>query len=129
MSWHPFGKLGSGEGRTVAAVYTTTRSCIPPINSQAVNAGAQERLGYPTQKPEALLNRIIRASSNEGDVVLDPFCGCGTTIASAQKLGRKWIGIGVTHLEVLTPSTRDSHRLDTDQTQIKKAILLCLICV
>ena len=52
---------------------------IPPINSQAA-----ERLGYPTQKPEALLERIIRASSNEGDVVLDPFCGCGTTIAVAQ---------------------------------------------
>jgi len=68
---------------------------IPPINSQA-----QERLGYPTQKPEALLERIISASSNEGDLVLDPFCGCGTTIASAQKLGRRWIGIDVTHLAI-----------------------------
>lgn len=68
---------------------------IPPINSQA-----QERLGYPTQKPEALLDRIISASSNPGEVVLDPFCGCGTTIASAQRLGRRWIGIDVTHLAV-----------------------------
>lgn len=59
-----------------------------------------ERLGYPTQKPLALLERIIEASSNEGDVVLDPFCGCGTTIAAAQKLGRKWIGIDVTHLSI-----------------------------
>ena len=68
---------------------------IPPINSQA-----QERLGYPTQKPEALLERIIRASSKKGDLVLDPFCGCGTTIAVAQRLGRKWIGIDITHLAI-----------------------------
>jgi hypothetical protein len=68
---------------------------IPPISSQA-----QERLGYPTQKPETLLTRIIQASSNEGDIVLDPFCGCGTTIAAAQKLNRKWIGIDVTWLAV-----------------------------
>jgi site-specific DNA-methyltransferase (adenine-specific) len=61
---------------------------------------AQERLGYPTQKPLALLERIINASSNPGDVVLDPFCGCGTTIAAAQKLGRKWIGINITHLSI-----------------------------
>ncbi len=68
---------------------------IPPINSQA-----QERLGYPTQKPLALLERIIQASSNPGDIVLDPFCGCGTAIAAAQKLGRKWIGIDITHLSI-----------------------------
>lgn len=59
-----------------------------------------ERLGYPTQKPLALLERIISAGSNPGDVVLDPFCGCGTTIAAAQKLGRRWIGIDVTHLSI-----------------------------
>ena len=74
---------------------------IPPINSQA-----QERLGYPTQKPEALLERILRTSSNPGDVVLDPFCGCGTTIAAAQKLGRAWIGIDVTHLAIGLIKTR-----------------------
>ena len=68
---------------------------IPPINSQA-----QERLRYPTQKPEALLERIIKASSNEGDVVLDPFCGCGTAIAVAQRLKRNWIGIDITHLAI-----------------------------
>jgi site-specific DNA-methyltransferase (adenine-specific) len=68
---------------------------IPPVNSQA-----KERLGYPTQKPIALLERIIQASSNEGDVVMDPFCGCGTAIAAAEKLGRKWIGIDVTHLAI-----------------------------
>ena len=57
-------------------------------------------MGYPTQKPLALLERIIQASSNPGDVVLDPFCGCGTAIAAAQKLGRKWIGIDITHLAI-----------------------------
>ncbi len=60
----------------------------------------KERLGYPTQKPLALLERIIQASSNEGDVVLDPFCGCGTAIDAAQKLNRQWIGIDVTHLSI-----------------------------
>lgn len=59
-----------------------------------------ERLGYPTQKPVALLERIISASSNPGDVVLDPFCGCGTTVHAAQKLGRQWIGIDVTPLAI-----------------------------
>ena len=68
---------------------------IPPINSQA-----QERLGYPTQKPRALLERIIAASSNPGDVVLDPFCGCGTAVDAAEKLGRRWLGIDITHLAI-----------------------------
>jgi len=76
-------------------VMGTVWSDISPLNSQA-----QERLGYPTQKPLALLERIITASSNEGDVVLDPFCGCGTTIHAAQKLKRSWIGIDVTHLAI-----------------------------
>ena len=75
---------------------------IPPINSQAA-----ERLGYPTQKPLALLERIINMSSNPDDIVLDPFCGCGTAIAAAQQLGRKWIGIDITHLAV----TLMKHRL------------------
>ena len=68
---------------------------IKPIGAQAA-----ERLGYPTQKPLALLERIIQASSNEGDLVLDPFCGCGTTICAAQKLKRRWIGIDITHLAI-----------------------------
>lgn len=59
-----------------------------------------EMLGYPTQKPEALLERIIKASSNEGDVVLDPFCGCGTAVAVAERLKRRWIGIDITHLAI-----------------------------
>ena len=62
--------------------------------------GSRERLGYPTQKPQALLERIIQVSSNPGDVILDPFCGCGTAVAAAHKLGRKWIGIDVTFLAV-----------------------------
>jgi len=65
-----------------------------------IHASAQERLGYPTQKPVALLERIVAASSNPGDVVLDPFCGCGTTVHAAEKLGRQWIGIDVTHLAI-----------------------------
>ena len=68
--------------------------------------GRREELGYPTQKPVALLERIIRASSNEGDTVLDPFCGCGTTVHAAQKLNRRWIGIDVTHLAVALIETR-----------------------
>lgn len=68
---------------------------LSPINSQS-----QERLGYPTQKPEALLERIIKASSNEGDVVGDFFCGCGTTISVAQKLNRQWLGADISHLAI-----------------------------
>lgn len=68
---------------------------IPPINSQAA-----ERLGYPTQKPEALLKRIIQASSNEGDTVLDAYCGCGTSVAVAQRLRRSWIGIDITYQSI-----------------------------
>jgi site-specific DNA-methyltransferase (adenine-specific) len=67
---------------------------------EALGSWTHERLGYPTQKPLALLERIISASSNEGDVVLDPFCGCGTAVHAAQKLGRQWIGIDVTHLAI-----------------------------
>ena len=83
--------LNEQEGGVMGTVWTD----ISPLNSQA-----QERLGYPTQKPVALLERILNASSNPGDVVLDPFCGCGTTVHAAQKLGRRWIGIDVTHLAI-----------------------------
>ena len=75
---------------------------IPDIwdDVDRINPVGSERLGYPTQKPVSLLERIISASSNAGDVVLDPFCGCGTTIAAAQKLGRRWVGIDITHLSI-----------------------------
>ena len=69
-------------------------------------ATGAESLDYPTQKPEALLERIILASSNEGDVVLDPFCGCGTAVAVAERLGRQWIGIDVTHLAIALMKSR-----------------------
>ena len=68
---------------------------ISPISSQA-----RERLGYPTQKPEALLERIIKASSNKGDVILDAYCGCGTTIAVGERLERNWIGIDITYQSI-----------------------------
>ncbi len=83
--------LDEMSGTPVTSIWTD----IPPVNSQA-----QERLGYSTQKPLALLERIISASSNEGDIVLDPFCGCGTAIEAAENLKRQWIGIDVTYLAI-----------------------------
>jgi site-specific DNA-methyltransferase (adenine-specific) len=71
-----------------------------------INQSSNERLGYPTQKPEELLERIIKASSNEGDIVLDPFCGCGTTVNVAERLHRRWIGIDITHLAISLIKTR-----------------------
>ena len=85
------------KGRPIQALWDD----INPINSQA-----KERLGYPTQKPQALLERIIQASSNPGDVVFDPFCGCGTAVAAAHKLGRRWLGIDITHLAVALMKSR-----------------------
>lgn len=81
---------------------------------QPLGARAAERLGYPTQKPEALLDRIIEVSSNPGDVVLDPFCGCGTAVASAQRMGRRWIGIDITALAtgLIRKRLRDVHGSD-----------------
>ena len=83
--------LDEQRGIAIGDVWTD----IPPLNSQA-----QERLGYPTQKPLALLERIIKFVTKPGDVVLDPFCGCGTTIHASQKLGRTWVGIDITHLAI-----------------------------
>lgn len=83
--------------------YLDDRPGVPPRDWWTIgiiNKASRERLGYPTQKPEALLERIIRASSNEGDIVLDPFCGCGTAIAVAERLHRRWIGIDITHLAI-----------------------------
>ena len=85
---------------------------VPPVHVKP-----KERLGYPTQKPEALLERIIRASSNEGDVVLDPFCGCGTAVAAAQKLDRKWIGVDITHLAVALMKNRLKTAFDLEPRQ------------
>jgi site-specific DNA-methyltransferase (adenine-specific) len=74
---------------------------IDPINSQA-----RERLGYPTQKPLALLERIIQASTEPGEVVLDPFCGCGTALIASEKLKRKWVGVDITHLSIAVMRAR-----------------------
>ncbi|MHB8107686.1 MAG: DNA methyltransferase [Candidatus Cryosericum sp.] len=78
-------------GKAVGSVW----SDVPRVANTS-----DERMGYPTQKPQALLERIIQASSNEGDVVLDPFCGCGTAVAAAQKLNRQWVGIDITYLSI-----------------------------
>ena len=88
---------------------------INPIGSRA-----RERLGYPTQKPEALVERIIRASSNEGDTVLDPFCGCGTAVAVAERLKRRWVGVDVTHLAVSLMKYRlhDSFRSELSEYSV-----------
>jgi DNA modification methylase len=86
---------------------------IPPVNSQA-----SERLGYPTQKPLPLLERIIKASSNKNDIVLDAFCGCGTALVAAQNLGRQWIGIDVspTACRVMAKRLRDVCKLREDES-------------
>jgi len=89
--------LDEQEGTPIGATWTD----IKPIQSHA-----KERLGYPTQKPLALLERIIQASSNESDLVLDPFCGCGTALVAAQTLNRRWIGIDITHLAISTMKWR-----------------------
>ena len=89
--------LDEGKGVSIQSLWDD----IPALHSQAA-----ERLGYPTQKPLALLERIIEASSNPGDVVLDPFSGCGTCISAAQKLGRQWIGIDITHLAIAMHKSR-----------------------
>jgi DNA modification methylase len=100
--------LDEQEGRPIDTVWTD----IPPLNSQA-----KERLGYPTQKPLALLDRIIRASSNPSDIVLDAFCGCGTALEAAEKLDRQWIGIDVspTACRVVSKRLRDSCKLRQDE--------------
>lgn len=91
--------LDTSKGRPMTDVWSDI------IGFQTVN-NTGEYLNYPTQKPESLLERIIKASSNEGNIVLDPFCGCGTTITVAEKLKRKWIGIDITHLAIALMKSR-----------------------
>lgn len=83
-----------------------------------------EWLGYPTQKPEALLERIVRASSNEGDVILDAYCGCGTTVAVAQRLRRRWIGIDITYQSIALILKRLEDRYSANWSSIEASILL-----
>ena len=91
----------SSQGGKPHRIYLDTRKGNPVLNwwadiqSFGISTNSKERTGYPTQKPLALLERIIKASSNEGDLVLDPFCGCATTCVAAERLGRKWLGIDV----------------------------------
>ncbi len=88
------------------------------IDIQALNPSAKERLGYPTQKPMTLMERIINASTKEGDLVADFFCGCGTTIAAAQNLNRKWLGVDISHLAVklITKRLIDTHGQEVRNT-------------
>jgi DNA modification methylase len=100
--------LDEQEGVPVDSVWTD----VPPVQSQS-----EERLGYPTQKPLALLDRIIKASSNENDIVLDAFCGCGTALVAAENLGRQWIGIDVspTACNVMAKRLRDVCKMKQDE--------------
>lgn len=81
------------------------------------HAGSNERVGFPTQKPEALMERILTASTNKGDVVLDPFCGCGTTIVAAERLRREWIGIDFSPTAIRLIRTADGRRDDANHSE------------
>ena len=89
--------LDEAKGNPVQDVWT---------DIQSLRSWHKERLGYPSQKPQALVERMIQASSNEGDVILDPFCGCGTATAAAENLNRRWLGIDITHLAVALMKNR-----------------------
>lgn len=88
------------------------------VDIETLNREDKERLGYPTQKPEALLERIIRTFSNEDDVILDAYCGCGTTVSVAQRLNRKWIGIDITYqsISLILKRLEDTHGSDVLNT-------------
>ena len=94
------GERGEPTGPGIPLEDTWNCSAADRLDSIMITSFSKEKLGYPTQKPEALLRRIIRASSNEGDLVLDPFCGCGTTMAAALKENRRWAGIEVSPFAV-----------------------------
>lgn len=122
--WYPRHKDGSLDTTRRPKVLRFLDEVGKPVVSnlwddiQPLHPWMKEKLGYPTQKPEALLDRIIEASSNRGDVVLDPFCGCGTTVASAQRLNRRWIGIDVTNLAItlIRHRLRDAHGEEVEKT-------------
>ena len=99
-----------------------------------LSSRTHERLGYPTQKPESLLEKIVEASSDEGDVVLDPFCGCGTATVVAHRLDRRWLGIDITHLAVglikhrladtFGPQVASAYRVVGEPTTVEDAAVL-----
>lgn len=109
--------LDASKGTPAQSVF----SDISPLSGSMA-----ERLGYPTQKPEALLERIILASSNEGDTVLDAYCGCGTTVAVAQRLGRKWIGIDITYqsIALILKRFQDTYEKNGTWPEVEANILL-----
>lgn len=98
--WTDGGKKGERYKRFVDDVLADGKPFDDVWDIPILNSAAKERLGYPTQKPQGLLERIIKASSNEGDLVADFFCGCGTTVAAAQALNRQWLGVDISHLAV-----------------------------
>jgi len=99
--WMPGGKGNSkNKMRRVEEIIQGGKAITDVWPIPIISSSSKERLGYPTQKPEALLERIIKASSDEGDVVLDAYCGCGTTVAVAERLKRKWIGIDITYQSI-----------------------------
>lgn len=123
--WYPTNKYGDYDTNKrprlkryleemAGGVMGTIWTDIAPVNSQA-----RERIGYPTQKPVALLERLVAASSNPGDVVLDPFCGCGTTVEAAENLGRQWIGLDVTHHAIDVIEGRLNDRCPTATYKVK----------
>ncbi len=115
--WTDGGKKGKRYKRLVSDVIAAGKPLDSVWNLPILNSSAKERLGYPTQKPRALLERIIKASSNEGDVVLDGFCGCGTTLDAAEYLKRKWIGIDISPIAI----SLMKHRLqDSYTTELTK---------
>jgi DNA modification methylase len=107
--------LDEGKGVPIQSLWDD----VPALHSQAA-----ERLGYPTQKPEALMERIIKASSNEGDVILDAYCGCGTTVAVAQRLNRQWIGIDITYQSIALILKRLEDKYAADWPAVEANILL-----
>ena len=97
---------GKPTGKGIPIEDTWNCHSVDRLDSIMIMSFSKEKVGYPTQKPEKLLERIVKASSNKGDLVLDPFCGCGTTVAVAERLNRKWIGIDITYLAIDVISKR-----------------------
>lgn len=97
---HHIGNIRGGKDFGVQQLHPLGKQPDDWWQIQPIAPSSKERLGYPTQKPEVLLEQIIKASSKEGDWILDPFCGCGTTVAVGEKLNRKWVGIDITALAI-----------------------------
>jgi site-specific DNA-methyltransferase (adenine-specific) len=119
--WTDGGKPGVRYKRFVEEVLKEGKPFDDVWDLPLLNSAAKERLGYPTQKPRALLERIVKASSNEGDLVLDAFCGCGTTIDAAESLGRKWIGIDISPMAIslIKRRLRDTYKSKLSDYEVK----------